>query len=306
MNLVNSLGYVVVSAEDLAPWELFAEECLGLQKATLGGKFERETLHLRSDERSWRLAVELGPNGGLVALGFEVPGRAALELLRTRLEQAGHPVRVMPELAGQRHVTALMTANDPSGVPLEFFYGGKTDRDAFVSPRGAHFVTGVQGFGHAVISVADADETYRFYVDLLGFRDSDVIALGPIKLSFLSPSPRHHSLAYSEAPGGTGGELNHIMLEVDTLDAVGRALDRCIDRKIPIEAMLGKHTNDHIISFYCESPSGLHVEYGWSGRQVDDSTHVTGFYDSASYWGHRRPDGTDPEMELRRMVETQE
>lgn len=27
---------------------------------------------------------------------------------------------------------------------------------------------------------------------------------------------------------------------------------------------LGKHTNDHMVSFYLRTPSGFNVEYGWA------------------------------------------
>jgi len=51
---------------------------------------------------------------------------------------------------------------------------------------------------------------------------------------------------------------------------------------------LGRHTNDRMVSFYCVSPSGPSVEFGWDGRRVDDRTHVTGFYDEGSVWGHKQ------------------
>jgi 3,4-dihydroxy-9,10-secoandrosta-1,3,5(10)-triene-9,17-dione 4,5-dioxygenase len=179
--------------------------------------------------------------------------------------------------------------SDPSGIPLEFFYGAKIEKENFVSPRAARFVTGSQGFGHAVITVSSTEEAYAFYMGLLGFRLSDIIGIGPIELHFTSPNPRHHSLAFVAFPGGAGGTLQHIMLEVDDIDTVGRALDRCMDSGVTIQNSLGKHTNDHMLSFYSKSPSGLMVEYGCNGRVVDDETHQFVRYDAASYWGHRPP-----------------
>ena len=67
--------------------------------------------------------------------------------------------------------------------------------------------------------------------------------------------------------------------------------------------MLGKHTNDHMVSFYCHSPSGLTIEYGWGGREVDNATHQIGSYASPSYWGHRPPDGRNMDEEIRKMAE---
>jgi 3,4-dihydroxy-9,10-secoandrosta-1,3,5(10)-triene-9,17-dione 4,5-dioxygenase len=288
MSEVSTLGYVVISAKDPQAWKGYAEGCLGMAEASApDGGVDRETVYFRTDERSWRLAVEPGDDGGVVALGFEVPGRDQFEQLIAKLEGAGVAVKDAPDVATQRRVSALVQVSDPNGIPLEFFYGAKVEKENFVSPRAARFVTGVQGFGHAVITANDLDETYAFYIDLLGFRLSDIIAIGPVELHFTSPSPRHHSLAFVAFPGGPGGMLQHIMVEVDDLDTVGRALDRCVDSGVTIQNSLGKHTNDLVVSFYSQSPSGLMVEYGCGGRQVDDATHQFARYDAPSFWGHR-------------------
>ena len=92
------------------------------------------------------------------------------------------------------------------------------------------------------------------------------------------------------------------MLEVDDLDVVGRAQDYCLDRGA-IRVMLGKHVNDHMVSFYCLSPSGLTIEYGWGGREIDDGTHQVGHYESAHFWGHRPPDGRNIEAAMRKAME---
>jgi 3,4-dihydroxy-9,10-secoandrosta-1,3,5(10)-triene-9,17-dione 4,5-dioxygenase len=303
MREVVALGYVVVSAADLGAWSEFGQYGLGLQEAQppTGGT-ERETIFFRTDERSWRLAIEEGDDGGLVALGFEVATRPKLDDLCSRLESAGFPVKEAPGLAAERRVSHLVQVTDPSGVPLEFFCGANIDQAAFVSPTAARFVTGANGIGHAVMSVKDLDETGAFYIDLLGFRLSDTITFAGMELYFTSPNARHHSLAYSARPGAPVGQLEHIMLEVDDLDVVGRAQDYCLDRGA-IRVMLGKHVNDHMVSFYCLSPSGLTVEYGWGGRLIDDATHQVGRYESAHFWGHRPPDGRNMEEEIRRMME---
>jgi 3,4-dihydroxy-9,10-secoandrosta-1,3,5(10)-triene-9,17-dione 4,5-dioxygenase len=293
---VTALAYVVVSAADLDAWATFAQDCLGLVVAPgPEGGADRRTLFLRADERSWRLAIEQGADGGLVALGLEVATHDDLTRLCSRLEEAGFPVKEAPELAAQRRVSRLVQVSDPTGIPLEFFCGAAIEKQNFVSPRGARFVTGAQGIGHGVVLVNDTEETDDFYLGLLGFRLSDVISLGPAEAHFTSPSPRHHSLAYGSFPGMPGGALNHIMLEVDDIDVVGRALDYCLDHDVTVTSMLGKHTNDHMISFYCQSPSGLAIEYGVGGRQIDNATHQVGRYDAASFWGHRPPGGRDRE-----------
>jgi 3,4-dihydroxy-9,10-secoandrosta-1,3,5(10)-triene-9,17-dione 4,5-dioxygenase len=302
---VAALGYVVVSAADLESWSAFGERLLGLQASGSPPVApSRQSLFFRMDERAWRIAVEQGEDDGLVALGFEVASPGDLTRLVGKLEAAGCSTKDAPGVADERGVTHLVQAADPSGLPLEFFCGAPLDRAAFVSPTGVRFVTGSMGFGHAVVTVDDVEEANAFYVDLLGFRLSDTVSLLGIELFFTSPNRRHHSLAYSlPPPGASAAHLEHIMIEVDDLDAVGRAADYCLDNDIPVRAMLGKHSNDHMVSFYCVSPSGLTVEYGWGGRQIDDATHQIGRYDHPHYWGHRLPDGRDPVAEMRKMLE---
>jgi 3,4-dihydroxy-9,10-secoandrosta-1,3,5(10)-triene-9,17-dione 4,5-dioxygenase len=303
MRDVLALGYVVVSAADLDAWSEFGQHGLGLQVGSAPpAAAEDGALYFRMDERRWRLAVTPGADGGVIALGFETPGPDELKQLCVRLDAAGISIKEAPELAQARGVTKLVQASDPSGVPLEFFYGAMVDHSAFVSPTGARFVTGEQGMGHAVLNVEDIDATCAFYLDLLDFRLSDIIEFLGMELYFTSPNRRHHSLAFSAPPGAPAGTLQHIMLEVDDLDIVGRAQDYCLDRGA-IRVTLGKHVNDHMVSFYCLSPSTLTVEYGWGGREVDDATHTVGRYDAAHVWGHRPPDGRNLEAEMRKAAE---
>ncbi|WP_052761503.1 VOC family protein [Mycolicibacterium elephantis] len=290
-NLVTGLGYVIVTADDVEAWKVFAETTLGLQ-INISMSDTPSEAYFRMDEWDWRLGVEHGPDKGLSVLGFEVQDRAALTLLYDRLSAAGVPVKRCPGLAARRLVVDAFQAEDPDGNVLEFFYGGRKGPNPFVSPCAARFVTGEQGLGHAVLWVADVTRTEQFYADLLGFRIADQVSLGPTTLYFTSPNSRHHSIAYGSAPGQFG--LQHILLEVDEIDTVGRALDRALDSGVPIVATLGRHSNDRMISFYCASPSGLLIEYGCGGRVLSDTNRTTEFYAHVSDWGHRPPDGSNP------------
>lgn len=303
MREVMALGYVVISAANPAEWSTFARDALGLQTGTEPAGLDTETAFYRLDERSWRFAVERGDDGGVVALGFEVAGDADLTRLSARLAAAGVPVKEAPEAAVQRRVRRVVRVSDPSGVPLEFFCGAEIAPTPFVSPTGARFVTGAQGAGHAVVSVSDIEKSNAFYLDLLGFRLTDVITFGGMfDIYFTSPNRRHHSLGYVSPPGAPGGRLEHIMFEVDDLDVVGRAQDYCLDHRVPMRSLLGKHVNDHMVSFYCHSPSGLAIEYGWGGRQIDEDTYQISHYNTSSTWGHRPADGRSVQQVIEDML----
>jgi 3,4-dihydroxy-9,10-secoandrosta-1,3,5(10)-triene-9,17-dione 4,5-dioxygenase len=103
-------------------------------------------------------------------------------------------------------------------------------------------------------------------------------------MRFLGCCPRHHSLAL--APMKPAAGIVHLMIEVASLDDVGRALDRGIRRHQAISSTLGRHANDLMVSFYVQTPGGFDIEYGTDGQLVDDSTWVSRESTAISLWGH--------------------
>jgi hypothetical protein len=57
--------------------------------------------------------------------------------------------------------------------------------------------------------------------------------------------------------------IHHFMLQLRDMDDIGSTYDLCQDRRIPIAASLGRHTNDLMTSFYAVTPSGFQIEYGY-------------------------------------------
>ena len=93
------------------------------------------------------------------------------------------------------------------------------------------------------------------------------------------------------------------MLELQSLDDVGIAYDLCQKEGIPLTITLGKHSNDFMVSFYVETPSGFALEYGWGAREIDDATWEVTSYDRGDVWGHQRvgrSDAAAPRPELSR------
>jgi 2,3-dihydroxybiphenyl 1,2-dioxygenase len=283
MSGIRTLGYIVVQGP-IEEWASFATDVLGAQVA----RRTADELRLRTDERSWRIAIESGPPAGpgsLVALGFEVESAGALNELAESLTANGIDVRVDDELARHRQVRSLIVFSDGDGHQLEAYYGQEIDHSPFVSPRGVDFVTGDLGVGHAFLFSGAPDKVVEFFTQRLGFRLSDTIDLGIAEGVFLHCNPRHHSIAVAEIPGIPVG-LGHLMLEVGSLEAVGLALDVATERGDQIQMSIGKHTNDHVTSFYVTSPSGFQVEYGWDGLLIDDSEWTVGHHVASSIWGH--------------------
>jgi biphenyl-2,3-diol 1,2-dioxygenase len=279
-------------AADLAAWSSFSTDVLGLMPVAA----PEGCLRFRADAQDWRISIEPGAEDDLDFVGFEVAGREALEALTARLRAAGVAMgNDDAGLASARGVTSLVSCRDPQGLGVELYYG-PTERHEipFASTAGVNgFVTGTEGIGHVVIAAPDMAASRRFYQDLLGFRLSDIIRmmLGPdrsIDLEFYHCNPRHHSLALVPIPAPK--RLFHFMLQVASLDEVGFALERAEAAGVAITATLGRHTNDHMVSFYARTPSGFEVEYGCGARTVDDATWRVVRHDATSSWGHKRAD----------------
>jgi 2,3-dihydroxybiphenyl 1,2-dioxygenase len=290
MVAVVALSYFGVSVSDPEAWMKFGTEILGLMPAG-----EDDGLHrLRADQRAWRIAAREGPENDICFAGFEVADHAALEGIHQNLLDQGIDVQADDgALAADRGVIDMITCRDPDGLAVEIFHGA-TERfeTPFISPQAVNgFVTGDQGLGHIVLGTDDITQTRRFYLDGLGFRLSDVIRMeiggsGSVELEFYHCNPRHHTLAF--IPLRPERRLRHFMLQATTMDDVGFALDRVLNTGIPLASTLGRHTNDHMISFYALTPAGIEVEFGYGARVVDVDNWRTALHFKPSIWGHER------------------
>lgn len=289
---VQALGYVELGVSDLSQWRAYAEAVLGT--ACLNAD---SGLDLRYDRDCWRIRLVETGEDDIRCAGFEVQAPNDLQAIGARLEALGFPVREgTPDEAAARRVDRLLLCEDPFGLRVELYTGDRRIPDAFVSSRGVSgFVTGAQGLGHMVVSVEDQARAESFYMDGLGFLLSDHIVLGPpersLTLTFLHCNARHHTLALLPAPSSR--RLDHIMLQVATLDDVGRALDAARHAGVTITSSLGRHTNDHMVSFYMRTPSGFEIEYGYGGVEIDDATWQPATHHAASIWGHASGRGAE-------------
>jgi 2,3-dihydroxybiphenyl 1,2-dioxygenase len=291
---VSQLGYLGLNVSDLDEWERFAIELLGLEVVDR----TPDGFSMRMDEYHHRFFVQQGGEDDVAFIGWEVADQHALHELKAQLSQNGVEIAAgSPEEARARGVLEFLKFKDPSGIPTEAYFGPLMNfHQPFKSPRPlSGFETGTMGLGHIVIRVEDSTRSLHFYRDVLGMRISDFIELGmgsrharPIALTFMHCNPRHHSVAFGEIPSPK--RLMHFMLQAKSLDDVCSTMYLAQDRGIPITGTLGRHTNDHMVSFYMRSPAGFEIEYGFGARTVDDATWKVQHHHAGSMWGHRRPD----------------
>jgi len=278
---IQALGYLAVGTGKLEDWTSLATRGLGMEAVDRSEK----TRAFRMDDRKQRLVLDSSLPEGSRCFGWEVADATALDALARRLEQAGVAVEhETGALRDQRFVAGLISFNDPSGNRLEAFHGAQVADTPFRPSRLiSGFRAGPLGMGHVLCTVQDIAAGLAFYRDLLGFRISDY-TLAPVKAYFMHVNPRHHSLALVEAPVNS---LNHLMVELYSLDDVGQGFDLALMDREKIVATLGRHNNDLMTSFYMRTPSDFFVEYGWGGRDIDEASwQPTELHTLASFWGH--------------------
>lgn len=286
---IRGLGYFVAETPDLAEWQRYAEDVLGMMTSSAPGG----GLYVKMDERPFRMLVVQGEQRRYAASGWELAGEGAFKDALATLENAGIGYELASQaLCAQRGMQAIALVTDPSGNRHELGWGHRSDCQPFVSPQGVpRFLTGAMGLGHTVLPSPNFDASVAFFRDVLGFGLSDIFNFRPdpngpaIRIHFLHcGNARHHSLAIAEYPVPSG--CVHVMVEVDSMTEVGRAHDRMVAHKVPLSATLGQHLNDRMISFYMKTPSGFDLEYGYGGLQVDWEQHNTFEFTRVSLWGH--------------------
>jgi 2,3-dihydroxybiphenyl 1,2-dioxygenase len=278
---IQALGYLGLGGANVDDWIGFATGCLGMQAVDRGAGMH----DFRMDDRKQRLVVDRSLTYGERYFGWEVADAAALDALAARLEKAGIAVHhETAALADQRLVSGLISFSDPSGNRLEAFHGAHVADEPFHPGRSiSGFRTGPLGMGHAVLMVTQMEPALTFYRDILGFKVSDYIRQ-PFAGYFLHVNARHHSVALFEAPHNG---MHHLMMELFSFDDVGQGYDIALADRDRVTVTLGRHPNDLVTSFYMRSPSGMMIEYGWGGCEVDDATWQPQEMNSVeSFWGH--------------------
>ncbi|MBP8235200.1 MAG: VOC family protein [Rhizorhabdus sp.] len=266
---VTELGYLGINVSDGDAWRKFGTEVVGLELLDEG---EGDRFYFRMDSWHHRFVVHVNDKDDMAYAGWRVADAEALAEILARLDGAGFAYRMgTMEEAAERRVLGLAKLTDPSGNPLELFYGPLIDAHMPFHPgRRMHgkFVTGAEGLGHMLIHADDPVESHRFY-SLLGMKGAVQYHLrspkGTVQPVFMHCNDRQHSLAF-----GVNGDkrLNHLMLEYAELNDLGKAHDIVRSQGIDVALQLGKHSNDEALTFYFVTPSGWLLELGWGAAKA--------------------------------------
>lgn len=287
---IRGLGYLRLSAVDLDAWSAFATNVLGVMVTP---DEQQDAIYLRVDDQMSRISLVRGQSDHLVATGWELADGRSLAAAERELKAAGVEVeRVDADQARVLMVEEAIRFCDPSGNRLELFHSPLMAPEPVVlHPLVGSFVTGDMGLGHVVLPAGQLQETFDFYMNVLGFvhRDSMLVAppgVSPYRMRFLACNPRHHSVALTEATSPAG--LRHIMLHMADVIDVGRAFDRA-NRAGVLKTAMGQHSNDLMLSFYAIAPGGIDVEVATLGSRHDNATWSARELVAWKAWGYEQP-----------------
>lgn len=292
---IHSLGYITVKATELTKWQKYGTEVVGFAVNDTLTQANSGALYLKMDDRPYRFLVEQAGEDRYGASGWEANNPDSFAATIAQLRAAGVEVtQGSAEEIERRQVQDMIKFQDPSGNQHELFWGAISNFGRFISPIGVQgFITGDQGLGHTVLPAPEFDATIKFFTEVLGFGLSDLMKVRftpdpnePAKrLYFLHCNRRHHSLALFESPMPSG--CVHVMVETCAIDEVGRGLDRMQASGTKLTGTLGRHANDHMVSFYMLTPGGFMIEYGADGMTVDNWDRYSSFQSTVnSFWGH--------------------
>lgn len=284
MVAISQLHYIVLGAKDLDAWEEFALTGIGL------GVSERTDthLHLRSDRWLSRIQIVKSDNEDMHALGWSVVAESELDELVARLSADGRHFEDLcgPEIRSLRKAMRIIRFSDDDGIVHEVAWGMEvSDRSPFVSTVAVDgFRSQEFGIGHVVLSIDNLERSMRFFKEIMGHKVTSHLFIGPHEAVFMRCNPRHHSVALSVSHRSK--RLQHLQIEYNSLDDLGRAMDRA--ETLPLEkiASVGKHASDWVTSFYIRAPSGITIELGHGARLLSDNEPTEFETFTGSVWGH--------------------
>jgi 2,3-dihydroxybiphenyl 1,2-dioxygenase len=293
MATIQEIMQVGVSVPDREGFANFVRDILGLPAAT---STDGNITYVRADRYRHRIAARTAPEPILNYIGFDVGGSDGLAEWKTKLTAAGIAWRDGNSAeCAERQVADFIEFKDPDRHTLALSYGFETDDEPVRYNRDIK----VLGLGHVLLTVNDTQRSHDFYTSVLGFRLSDWVLIDEnIRLCFLRCNARHHSMAFAPCQPGKSPRLQHVMLEVESLDDVMRSYHFLRLHNAPIGMGPGRHPNCQTVHVYAQTPGGFAVEFGWGHLRLDDATHQPIIYPPGTpvdIWGG---DIQSPEFEL--------
>lgn len=259
---ISEMGYIAMRTRDFDTSVEIATEVLGLKSTAVDNK----RAYLAASNKHHELVYINSDEDGIDHIGLKVENEESLQVVRAKLRQAGYVIHTdLPLEAAIDHGFAF---TGPEGYVFHIF------ADMQHAPH-QRLSYGPDRYGHINIHPQDPTRMKDFFVDLLGFKVSDIV--GTDFAYFLRCNVDHHGIALIKGKG----TLHHHAWQTQGIADLGRLGDRLfsLGRRLiwgPI-----RHGAGHNMAAYYVEPNGTVVELYTDLEQIWDE--------------HRPPVEWDPE-----------
>ncbi len=257
---VRRLGHATLTTPDLERAIEYYNEVIGLNvvartktSATLATKVGLEAI-----------ALEQGSEAGLSRLSFQVKPGTDLNHCIKELSKHGITAERRSEITPG--VRDSITFKDNKGTDIDVYadYDFAQDKE---KPIGIMPLK----LGHVAYRCLDIQPVMKFYMEILGFRLSDI--RGDF-FCFLRCNSDHHAINFVNDPKA---QLHHIAFELKDWPEIHRACDYLAKNKLLLVWGPGRHIIGHNIAAYHRNHDGVRVELYTEMDQMKDED--LGYFD---------------------------
>jgi catechol-2,3-dioxygenase len=240
---VSKIAHASYETPDLDQQTEYYTEILGLTVAAR----EQDTVYLASTVDHHSVVLRRGAQAQCVRLGFQIPSDADLNAFEKQV--AGHGIKTERRSDPEPSIADMLVFADPKGTVMEVFKRGDFAQQKFQQKGIVPFK-----LGHVAFHVADVKQVTQFYLDVLGFRESDWMA---DFFSFLRCGPDHHTINLMQ----TGSNRHfHTAFELRDWGHLQTACDYLSIKGYKLLWGPGRHGIGHNLFAYHRAPNGLITE----------------------------------------------
>lgn len=240
--VISEIGYVSLQSKDIERATAHARDILGLTETHRSGN----AVYLSSRSRRHHELVYLDASeDGVGHIGLVAASKAALDLVRRRIVDAGCPI--VSDSSLHPGVAEGFAFRGPENFVFEIYIGLEP---ATMTPTGH----APDRFGHVNLHPRNLQAMLAFFTDVLDFRISDVI--GDDFAYFLRCNAEHHGVALMKGKGW----MHHHAWQVQSIAELGKLGDRLDDAGSRLLMGPVRHGAGHNIAAYYVEPTGAVVE----------------------------------------------
>ncbi len=285
---VMRIGHVSIKVMDLAAAVKHYENVLGM-KTTMEDKHGNVYLKCWDEWDKYSVILTPSDQAGINHMAYKVKSDADLDVLKLKIEAAGIRTKVLCE--GTLPSTGRMLQFTlPSGHDMRLYAMKECVGTEVGSVNPDPWPDGLKGAGahwldHVLLmcpfdpaqGINKVAENTRFFLEVLGFFQTEQITVGPggaFQLaSFVSCSSKPHDIAFV---GGATAGLHHLSFFLDSWHDILKAGDVMAKNKVHIDVAPTRHGLTRGETIYFFDPSGNRNEtFAGLGYQAQPDRPVT-------------------------------